>query len=47
MWIFIIIYIDPLLNDKDKYYPQVYFDNCGYKTVDKQMIPFYLKANRN
>ena len=33
-----IISIDCLLAYGNKYYLQVYFDDCAYKIVDKQMI---------
>ena len=39
-----IISIDSLLVYKDKYYLQVYLDNCPYKIVDKQ-IADYLNDN--
>ena len=32
---FTIISIDSLLVYENKYYLQVYLDNCGYKIVDK------------
>ena len=35
---FTIISIDSLLVYQNKYYQQVYLDNCAYKIVDKQMI---------
>ena len=34
---FIVISIDSLLVYDNKYYLQVYLDNCAYKTVNKQM----------
>ena len=34
---FTVIYIDSLLVYENKYYLQVYVDNCPYKTVNKQM----------
>ena len=40
MWIFTAISIDSLLDYKNKYYLQVYLDNCAYKIVDKQMIDY-------
>ena len=43
IWIFYIS-IDSLLVYKNKYYLQVYLDNCAYKTVNKQ-ITDYLKEN--
>ena len=39
-----IISIDSLLVYKDKYYLQVYLDNCPYKIVDKQIVD-YLNDN--
>ena len=39
-----IISIDSLLVYKDKYYLQVYLDNCPYKIVDKQIVD-YLNGN--
>ena len=41
---FTIISIDPLLVYENKYYLQVYLDNCAYKIVDKQGID-YLDEN--
>ena len=41
---FTIISIDPLLVYENKYYLQVYLDNCAYKIVDKQEID-YLDEN--
>ena len=41
---FTAIFIDSLLVYKNKYYLQVYLDNCGYKIVDKRMI-YYLSDN--
>ena len=41
---FTIVPIDFLLVYGDKYYLQVYLDNCAYKTVDTQMI-HYLDDN--
>ena len=35
------VYIDSLLVYENKYYLQVYLDNCTYKIVNKQMI-YYL-----
>ena len=35
---FIVISVDSLLAYDNKYYLQVYLDNCVYKIVDKQMI---------
>ena len=37
---FIIISIDSLLLYENKYYRQVYIDNCAYKVIDKQMIDY-------
>ena len=34
---FTVISIDPLLIYDNKYYLQVYLDNCAYKSVDNQM----------
>ena len=39
-----IISIDSLLVYKNKYYLQVYLDNCPYKIVDKQTVD-YLNDN--
>ena len=39
-----IISIDSLLVYKNKYYLQVYLDNCPYKIVDKQIVD-YLNDN--
>ena len=36
--------IDSLLVYKNKYYLQVYLDNCSYKVIDKQMTD-YLDGN--
>ena len=41
---FIAIFIDSLLVHDNKYYFQVYLDNCSYKTVNKQMT-YYLHEN--
>ena len=41
---FAIISIESLLVYENKYYLQVYLDNCAYKIVDKQMID-YLNDN--
>ena len=41
---FTVISIDPLLVCKNKYYLQVYLDNCAYKLVNKQMTD-YLDEN--
>ena len=37
---FTVISIDSLLAHENKYYVQVYLDNCAYKIVDKQMIDY-------
>ena len=37
---FAVISIDSLLVNENKYYLQVYLDNCAYKTIDKQMIDY-------
>ena len=37
---FPVIYIDSLLVYVNKYYVQVYLDNCAYKNVDKWMIDY-------
>ena len=37
---FTVISIYFLLVYKNKYYLQVYLDNCTYKIVDKQMIDY-------
>ena len=34
---FTVISIDSILLYDKKYYLQVYFDNCAYKTVNKQL----------
>ena len=41
---FTVIFIDSLLVYKNKYYLQVYLDNCAYKIVNKQMTN-YLDEN--
>ena len=41
---FTVISIDSLLEYDSKYYLQVYFDNCAYKIVNKQMAD-YLDEN--
>ena len=40
-----VISIEFLLVYKNKYYLQVYLDNCAYKVVDKQMLADYLGDN--
>ena len=42
--LFAVISIDALLVYKNKYYLQVYLDNCAYKIVNKQMAD-YLDKN--
>ena len=37
---FTVISIDSLLVYKNKYYLQVYLNNCAYKIVDRQMINY-------
>ena len=37
---FTVISISSLLVYKNKYYLQVYLDNCAYKIVDKQMTDY-------
>ena len=37
---FTVIFIDSLLVYKNKYYLQVYLDNCAYKIIGKQMIDY-------
>ena len=37
---FIVISIDSLLVCDNKYYLQVYLDNCAYKNVNKQMTDY-------
>ena len=37
---FTVMSIDSLLVYKNKYYLQVYFDNCAYKSIDKWMIGY-------
>ena len=37
---FTVIYIDPFFFYENKYYLQVYLDNCVHKIVGKQMIDF-------
>ena len=37
---FAVIFIASLLVYENKYYLQVYLDNCAYKIVDKQMIDY-------
>ena len=44
MWIFTVIFIDPLLVYESKYYLQVYLDNFAYKIANKQMTD-YLAEN--
>ena len=41
----ILISIDSIL-DYDKYYLQVYLDNCAYKIVNTQMLD-YLESHEN
>ena len=41
---FIVISFDSLLVYDEKYYLQVYLDNCAYKSVNKQMAG-YLDEN--
>ena len=41
---FTVISIDSLLVCENKYYLQVYLDNCAYKTANKQ-ITDYLDEN--
>ena len=41
---FTFISIDSLIGYKNKYYVQVYLDNCAYKIVNKQMTD-YLDEN--
>ena len=41
---FTVISIDSLLVYENKYYLQVYLDNCAYKIVNKQMTD-YLDEN--
>ena len=41
---FTVISIDSLLVYKNKYYLQVFLDDCAYKIVNKQMID-YLEEN--
>ena len=41
---FTVIFIDSLLVYENKYYLQVYLDNCAYKIVNKQMTN-YLDEN--
>ena len=41
---FTVISTDSLLIYDQKYYPQIYLDNCAYKTVNKQMTG-YLDEN--
>ena len=38
---FTIISTDSLLAYDNKYYLQVYLDNCAYKIVEKQMIDYF------
>ena len=42
--VFKVISIDSSLAHNKKYYPQVYLDNCAYKTINKQMTD-YLHEN--
>ena len=37
---FTVISIDSLLVRDNKYYPQVYLDNCAYKILNKQMTDY-------
>ena len=41
--VFTVISIDSLLVYENKYYLQVYSDNCDYKVVNKQMTDFLMK----
>ena len=41
---FTVISLDSLLVYENKYYLQVYLENCAYKTIDKRMID-YLHEN--
>ena len=41
---FTVIFVDSLLVYENKYYLQVYLDNCAYKIVNKQMTN-YLDEN--
>ena len=41
---FTVICVDSLIAYKNKYYLQVYLDNCAYKIIIKQMID-YLDEN--
>ena len=41
---FTVIFVDSLLVYENKYYLQVYLDNCTYKIVNKQMTD-YLDEN--
>ena len=38
---FTVISIDSLFVYKNKYYLQLYSDNCGYKIVDNQMADYF------
>ena len=40
---FTVISIDPLLTYGNKYYLQVYLDNCVYKIVNKQMTDYLVE----
>ena len=42
---FTVISIDSLLVYENKYYHQIYLDNCAYKLANKQMTD-YLDVNR-
>ena len=37
---FTVISVDPVLVYENKYYLQVYLDNCAYKIVNKQMTDY-------
>ena len=40
MWTFTVISIDSILVYKNKYYLQVYLDNCAYRISNKQMTDY-------
>ena len=44
---FKVIYTNPLLVYGNKYYLQVYLDNCAYKIVNKQMIDYLVETDED
>ena len=43
---FVVISINSLLVYQNKYYLQVYLDNCPYKIIDQQMV-YYKRIDIN